>query len=47
MPRRRRWLILETEEGFQAALIWNAGDDAFVLPAPDRHYEPLPEQQRV
>ena len=34
VPRHRRWLLLETEEGFRVALIWNAGDDAFMLPAP-------------
>ena len=47
VPRHRRWLLLETEEGFRVALIWNAGDDEFVLPAPDRRHEPLPEQHRV
>jgi len=26
---------------------WNAGDDEFMLPAPDRRFEPLPEQDRV
>ena len=46
MPRHRRWLVLETEEGFRVALIWNAGDE-FMLPAPDRRYEPLAEQHRV
>ena len=47
VPRHRRWLLLETEEGFRVALIWNAWDDAFMLPAPNRRYEPLPEQDRV
>ena len=47
MPRRRRWLVLETEEGFRVVLIWEAGGDAFMLPAADHRYEPLPEQQRV
>lgn len=47
MPRRHRWLALETEEGFQAGLIWGAGDDAFMLPAADHRYEPLPGQHRV
>lgn len=32
LPRRRRWLIVETEEGFAAALTWDV-DDALMLPA--------------
>jgi hypothetical protein len=32
LPRRRRWLVLETEEGYATGLIWEAGDD-FSLPA--------------
>jgi len=47
MPRRRRWLALETEEGFRISRIWNAGDDEFVLPAADRGLEPLAEQQHI
>src|SRR3972149_6452155 len=46
MPRPRRWLLLETEEGFRVALIWNAGDDEFALPTPDRRSEPLPAPDR-
>ena len=26
LPRRRRWLMLDTEEGRRAALIWDMGD---------------------
>lgn len=47
MPRRHRWLVLETAEGFWVALTWGAGDDAFMLPAADHRYEPLPKRRRV
>ncbi|HLB26235.1 MAG TPA: hypothetical protein VJN32_01180 [Dehalococcoidia bacterium] len=47
MPRRRRWLVLETEEGFRVALIWNAGDEEFALPARERGFEPLPARERI
>ena len=46
LPRRRRWLMVETEEGFQAALIWDV-DDAFKLPSPSRQPDILPQQQPV
>ena len=32
LPRRRRWLLVETVEGLAAALIWEAGD-GLALPA--------------
>lgn len=32
-PRRRRWLMLQTEEGTAAALLWEVGE-AYDLPSP-------------
>lgn len=46
LPRRRRWLVVETEEGFAVALIWNA-EDSFRLPSDEGRPLTLPEQQRV
>lgn len=46
LPHRRRWLVVETEEGYQAALIWNVGDD-FHLPAGGERREAVPERQRL
>ena len=45
MTRRHR-LIVETEEGFAAALIWDV-DDALKLPATGVQFETQPEQQRI
>jgi hypothetical protein len=44
LPRRRRWLIVETEEGYAANLIWEV-DDTFRLPSADERPEVLPEQR--
>jgi hypothetical protein len=46
LPRRRRWLIVEGEEGLQAALIWDVGD-TFTLPATSEHTEAAPERERI
>ena len=46
LPHRRRWLVVETEEGCQAALIWNVGDH-FQLPTDGGRRAAVPEQQRV
>ncbi len=46
LPRRRRWLIVEGEEGSRASLIWDL-DSAFTLPTPERHGETLPERQAI
>ncbi len=46
LPHRRRWLIVETEEGYQPALTWNVGDD-FQLPRGAGRHETLPERQRA
>lgn len=45
LPRKRRWLIVETEDGSTVALIWEAGDD-FALPQPQRD-DPLTKRQNV
>ena len=45
LPNRRRWLVVETEEGFQAALIWSVGE-GFKLPTGGGRETP-PERQRV
>ncbi len=46
LPRRRRWLIVETEEGLAAALIWDV-DDSLKLPPARGQVETLPERQRI
>ncbi len=46
LPRRRRWLMVETESGFAVALIWEV-EDAFKLPSTGGQRETLPERQRV
>lgn len=35
LPRRRRFLVLETEQGYELAHIWEVGDD-FELPPPSQ-----------
>ncbi|MEX0801410.1 MAG: hypothetical protein WD379_09360 [Dehalococcoidia bacterium] len=35
VPRRRRWLIIELEDGLVPGFVWEVGDD-FDLPAPPR-----------
>ncbi|MCH7577546.1 MAG: hypothetical protein IH822_07100 [Chloroflexi bacterium] len=44
LPHRRRWLVIETEEGYAAALIWNVGDN-FALPVGAGRGDALREQQ--
>ncbi len=46
LPRRRRWMVVETEDGFQAALIWDVGD-AFTLPITSEQREVAPERERI
>ncbi len=46
MPSQRRWLTVEREEGFQAALIWDVGD-AFMLPLTSEQSETAPERERI
>jgi hypothetical protein len=36
LPRRRRWLILESEEGYRAAHIWEIGEAFGLSPALER-----------
>jgi hypothetical protein len=44
LPRRRRWMMVETEDGYAAALIWEVEEDSLRLPAeePSRQYAPTP-----
>lgn len=44
LPHRRRWLIVEPEEGYAAALIWEV-EDAFKLPSTGPRFEILPGQR--
>ncbi len=46
LPSRRRWLIVETEDGHQAALIWDVGD-ALTLPFAGEQPETAPERERI
>jgi len=36
LPHRRRWLIVETDEGLEVALLWEIGEGLEPLPPPQR-----------
>ena len=48
-PRRRRWLLVETEEGAAPALIWDVGHGLGLppLPQPDGAFVELPDLAEI